>query len=141
LTIRVTIPILGALGMGISGYLAILYLQDREPVCFGSSDCGYIFSSSYSRIWGVVPLPLAGWAMYAVLTGLGLLAQWDKKKPSPRAALGMYTVALAGTLYSACLTYLQVSVIHAFCPWCLASAVIVTCIFLISLKGLFTSNA
>lgn len=139
MTTRVLIPLLGAIGLGISGYLAFLYLQDRDPVCFGDSNCGHIFSSSYSRIWGM-PLPVLGWVMYAVLTGMGLLAYWDKKKYRPLIALGMYTIALAGTIYSACLTYLQVSVLHAFCPWCLASAAVVTCIFLISLRGLVSNT-
>ena len=133
---RMAIPILGMLGMGISGYLGFSYWLGEEPMCFGGSGCGHVFTSPYSHIWGI-PLPLLGLAMYVVLTGLGLLVLKLRGNARPFVALSIYTVALAGTLYSACLTYLQFAVIHALCTWCLASALVVTSIFILSLRGLF----
>jgi len=43
-----------------------------------------------------------------------------------------------GVVFCAYLTYLEASVIHAWCQWCIASATIVTAIFGFSLLGLLT---
>ena len=134
---RLAIPILGLMGMGISGYLGFAYWLGEEPVCFGSGGCGHVMDSPYSSLWGV-PLPLLGLAMYAVLTALGFLAVKQGDNTGPRVALSIYTVALAGTLYSASLAYLQFSVIQGLCIWCLGSALVVTSILLLSLRGLFS---
>ena len=42
------------------------------------------------------------------------------------APLGIFGLALTGTLYSAYLTYVELFVIHAVCPYCVASAVLIT---------------
>ena len=39
-----------------------------------------------------------------------------------------------GVAYSAYLTYLEAFVIHAWCQWCVISAILMTLIFLASLK-------
>ena len=136
---RTAILVLALVGMGISGYLGFSYWLGEEPVCFGGSGCGYVLTSPYSHIWGI-PLPLLGLAMYIVLAFLGLLAMKQRGKTGTFANLGIYTVALAGTLYSACLTFLQFWVIHSLCIWCLGSALVVTSIFILSLRGLFDST-
>jgi uncharacterized membrane protein len=41
-------------------------------------------------------------------------------------------MGLAGTTYSVYLTYLEFFVIDAVCLWCLASAIIMACIMLVS---------
>ena len=127
---------LAAVGMGISGYLSFASWLGEEPVCFGSSGCGHVLTSDYSQIWGV-PLSLLGLAMYGALAVLSIIVMKQRDKSGTFADLGIYTVALAGTLYSACLTMLQFWVLHSVCIWCLTSALVVTAIFLLSLGGLF----
>ena len=41
-------------------------------------------------------------------------------------------LALVAVLFSAYLTYREAFVIHAWCRWCVASAIIITLIFLVS---------
>jgi len=43
-------------------------------------------------------------------------------------------MTLCGVLFSIYLTYLELFVIHAICSWCLFSAVIITVLFLLSLR-------
>lgn len=131
-------PILGLVGMGISSYLTYVDLKGIKPVCLPLSDCNAVLSSAYSHFLGV-PLALLGLLMYTVLTCLGLLLL-RKKNEGGLMALATFSLALTGTLYSGYLFYLQLSEIHAFCTWCLASALVVTAITALSLRRLFTSR-
>ena len=55
----------------------------------------------------------------------------------PRALSSLaFAVALAGALYSAYLTYLELFEIEAICAWCVASAAVVTLIALLSAPDL-----
>jgi uncharacterized membrane protein len=137
---RWLIPLLGLLGMGISGYLSFAYLSGEEPLClFGSSGCSEVITSRYSHILGV-PLPVLGLAMYSVLTSLSLIAIKLRGNIRPFLMLSIYAIALSGTLYSVFLTYLQFSVLQSLCTWCLGSALVVISIFLLSLGGLFEKS-
>ncbi|MFQ5827372.1 MAG: vitamin K epoxide reductase family protein, partial [Dehalococcoidia bacterium] len=107
--------------------------------CLSGDDCATVLAGPYARVMGI-PLSLLGLVMYAVLTGLGLLLLSERKSGQGLIALGTYAVALGGTLYSAYLFYLQLFEIHALCTWCLASAVVVTTILLLSLKRLFAQG-
>ena len=40
---------------------------------------------------------------------------------------------MVGVLYSAYLTYLELAVIHAVCPYCVASAILMAMLFAIAL--------
>ena len=46
-------------------------------------------------------------------------------------------VTLIGVVFSAYLTYLEIFVIHAICPWCVASAVVMTILFVLAIVDLF----
>jgi uncharacterized membrane protein len=48
------------------------------------------------------------------------------------ALLVQFGLALIGVLYSAYLTYLELAVIHAICPYCVVSAVVLTILLIIS---------
>ena len=49
------------------------------------------------------------------------------------APLLIFGLSLIGVLYSAYLTYLELFVIHAVCPWCVVSALIMTSIWILAL--------
>jgi uncharacterized membrane protein len=44
----------------------------------------------------------------------------------------LFGVTLIGLLFSGYLTYVQFGILHAYCPYCLLSAVTTTCLFIIS---------
>jgi uncharacterized membrane protein len=44
----------------------------------------------------------------------------------------LFGVATIGFVFTLYLTYLEVFVIHAICRWCIASAVIITAIWLVA---------
>jgi len=93
-----------------------------------------VYRSSYAEVTGI-PVALLGAGMYGAL--LPLIAA-RRLWPGAPPAIGVWTFALAlgGTLYSAYLSYLEVSVIEAICIWCVVSAALVTAILLLSVREL-----
>jgi uncharacterized membrane protein len=132
--IRIIIPVLGFMGIGISGYLTYVHYRWLEPVCFAGLDCNSILFSPYAVIWGV-PISLIGMVMYTLLTISGLLILLKKNWASSVSAMAVYTLALSGTLYSFFLIYREFRM-HAFCSWCLASALVVISLLALSLLNL-----
>jgi uncharacterized membrane protein len=112
---------LAAIGLVDSAYLAWLKLADRTAVCAGIGDCEAVNTSPYSEVAGI-PIALLGAAAY--LTVL-LLLGWERRSPdrAQTARLGVFGIGLAGTLYSVYLTYLEIAVLRAICPFCVVSAV------------------
>jgi uncharacterized membrane protein len=115
--LRVVLGVLAAAGLLISAYLTWVHFAKVAPVCVGGSGgCETVQSSRYATVLGV-PVAVLGIIGYAGLLFSAVL----------RGELGVYLgflFALAGTLFSAYLTYLEVFVIHAICQWCVASAAI-----------------
>jgi protein-disulfide isomerase/rhodanese-related sulfurtransferase/uncharacterized membrane protein len=120
------------LGLFDSLYLLWVYTSPSRPiVCLGSG-CDAVRASSYAHLLGL-PLPAFGVAIYAFL-GLLILAEDLVSARLGRAI--QYAVAGisgAGFLFSLYLTYLAEFVIHAWCMWCVVSALVVTGIFVLSL--------
>ena len=123
------------LGLFDSLYLLWVYTSPSRPiVCLGSG-CDAVRASSYAHLFGL-PLPAFGVASYALL---GLLI-FAGVLVSPRLGRAIqYAVAgisCAGFLFSIYLTSLEAFVIHAWCAWCVVSALVVTGIFVLSLLEL-----
>lgn len=112
---------LGVAGIVVSGYLAVTYFNDAQVVCSGLGQCEQVQASAYSRIYDV-PIAYFGFLSYvAIVACLGgrLQLQGDG---AFLALLGAQALAIAGTVFSAYLTYVEFFVISATCPWCLTSA-------------------
>lgn len=125
------VPILSALGMGISGYLWAIDITGDPALCLGSADCEVVSTSPYARIMGV-PVALLGLGLYAILLVLSL-APSRLPQPLPLYSfLAIYGLSLAGVLFSAYLTYIEVFVLRAICPWCVASAVDLALIWILA---------
>ncbi len=126
-------------GLGVSAYLMWGYTVPGATLsCGESSGCETVKNSPYANLAGI-PLPVMGLMMYFGLLGL-LAAQRHSavtsRAWSPYVALAIFGLALAGVLYSAYLTYVELYVIYAICRWCVASAVIMTLIFVLSIFNL-----
>ncbi|GAB4410338.1 MAG: hypothetical protein Fur0044_04080 [Anaerolineae bacterium] len=126
-------------GLGVSGYLMWGYTVPGATLsCGASSGCETVKNSIYANLAGI-PLPLLGLVSYAAL--LVLLALQGQpvirgRGWVPYVALSIFGVSLAGVLYSAYLTYIELFVIDAICRWCVASAIIMVAIFVLSVFNL-----
>lgn len=67
-----------------------------------------------------IPVALLGLAFSLVLVALEV-TWW--RRADRRALLAAYGMLLLGTLFVAYLTYLELFVIEAICPWCVAFAI------------------
>jgi uncharacterized membrane protein len=106
-------------GIGVATYLTYVHYAGLQPFCAGGSHgCERVQSSSYARVGGV-PVALLGLAGYLAIAA-ALLA------PGERARLAAAALAVSGFGFSAYLTYLELFVIDAICQWCVASAVLLT---------------
>lgn len=130
---------LAALGALDSAYLTWVKLFHLQPFCGTSGDCDTVNNSLYSEIGGV-PIAVLGLGAYLVLGALLLLEnRWPALATwAPVAVFGM---ALTGTLYSAYLTYVEVYVIHAVCPYCVVSAVCITGLLVLAVVRLVRGPA
>ncbi len=137
--IRTVIPILGLIGMGISGYLVYVHYYKIRPVCLPGFECDVVLSSSYAQIWGI-PISVLGLAMYVVITLLGIRLIFEKSDLNDLISLGIYTIALSGVLFTAYLYYLEIFILHAFCTWCVGSSLVILSLLAFSLINLFTSE-
>jgi uncharacterized membrane protein len=82
----------------------------------GIGDCWTVNNSMYSEFLGI-PVALFGAAAYLSILGLLWLevrnSFWSSNSP-----LMLFGITLFGVLISGYLTYIEVAVIHAVCPFC-----------------------
>ncbi len=126
--------VLAVLGMLVSAYLTWIKFSNTQAFCSGVGDCEAVNSSSYSEVRGV-PVAVLGFAAYLAIAGL-LVAETRLPVLRENAPLAIFGLALTGTLYSAYLTYIELFVIKAVCPYCVASALIITAILILSVLRL-----
>ena len=115
-------------GLFISIYLWWVYTSDSHPmVCLGTG-CDTVRASRYAEILGL-PMPVLGAAMYSALALLLFAEQLIATEFARKVRYAFTAIAAAGFLFSVYLTGLEAFVIHAWCAWCVGSAVAITLIF------------
>ncbi len=117
------VSVLALAGVAISAYLTVAYYSGAAPACGGVGDCYTVLESKYASLYGV-PLSVFGLAFYAGLLIGGLAAVGLDVVPAPlrRALLAMAVGGVAMSLY---LTAIELFVVDAICPYCVASGVII----------------
>ena len=71
--------------------------------------------------------------MYVGIFILSFLRTTLSKNQSEKIAKAILFLSFVGVAISAYLTYLEAFKIHAYCLWCVSSAVVISLIFLVSL--------
>jgi protein-disulfide isomerase/rhodanese-related sulfurtransferase len=131
---RFLILALSLIGLFDSVYLLWVYTSPSHPlVCLGTG-CDVARASSYSHLWGL-PLPLFGVAMYGALA---LLAFGESLGGAVLYAVIRYAtlaIAAVGFIASLVLSGIEAFVLHAWCAWCVLSAVTVVLIFAFAIYG------
>lgn len=119
-----------AIGFVDSFYLTWIKIADNVISCSGIGDCESVNSSSYAEISGI-PIALFGAGAFLAVLVL-LLLQTRLREQAQNLLLGIFGISLAGTLYSVYLTYIEVFVLQAICPFCVLSALMITGLLIIS---------
>jgi uncharacterized membrane protein len=123
--LRLAAAVVATIGIGVATYITIADSGGGAPTCLaGGHGCATVANSSYSHIAGI-NVAVFGIAGYVVL----LVAA---ATPGDAGRFGGLLLSLVGFGFSAYLTYLELFVINAICQWCVASAVLMTVLLLIT---------
>ena len=123
--LRRAIVFVAALGVGVATYIVIADSGGGAPACIaGGTGCQTVADSSYSHLLGL------NVAVYGIVGYVLLLASafWT----GDAVRFGGFLVALGGFGFSVYLTYIELFKIEAVCEWCVASAVLMTVLFLLN---------
>jgi uncharacterized membrane protein len=124
-TLRRIIAFIAAVGIGVATYITIADSGGGAPTCLaGGGGCETVANSSYSHIAGI-NVAVFGIIGYVLLLATAFFA-------SDAARFGGFAIALGGFGFSVYLTYLEIFKIEAICQWCVASAVLMTILFLLN---------
>ena len=123
-------------GIGIASYLTYVKLFDVKPYCAGVGNCEAVQSSPYAMLLGV-PVAIWGLLSYLGLLALFLVKRFDWRGLGQLARQVTFLATLVGVMYSAYLTYLELFVIYEICPWCVASAIVMTALFVLAIVDVF----
>jgi uncharacterized membrane protein len=126
----IAIGVIALVGLGIASYLTYVHYAGLHPLCLASGGCEKVQSSHWSKLGGV-PVATLGLVGYAAILAL-LFA------PGEIGLAGSALVALVGFGFSMYLTYAELFRIHAVCQWCVASAVLMTLLAVLTVIRLMT---
>ncbi len=124
---------LSVAGLLDSVYLAWIKIFERGA-CSLSTGCEVVNTSQYASIAGI-PIALLGASAYVMMLAV-LLLEARNDFFDFNGALIVFGLSLVGVLYSAYLTYLELYVIHAICPFCVGSAIILILMLILSVLRL-----
>lgn len=119
------IAFVAAVGVGVATYITIADSGGGAPACIaGGSGCQTVADSTYSHVAGV-NIAVFGGVGYVLILATAFFA-------NDLARFGGFLLSLGGFGYSVFLTYLEIFKIEAICQWCVASAVVMTILFLLN---------
>ncbi|HEX2992313.1 MAG TPA: vitamin K epoxide reductase family protein [Anaerolineales bacterium] len=125
ITIALTI-----IGLLVSIYMTIYKLTNNESMCIGSSGCSEVNASRYSEINGI-PVAVLGVVGYAAILALLFLEQ-RSGFIQENGSMIFFGISLIGFLFTLYLIYIEIALIKAYCPFCLASQAVMIVIFIFS---------
>lgn len=129
---------LSLLGVGIAGYLSWVKFSDSEAVCGGLGDCSGVQNSIYAYLLGV-PVAYLGLLVYLALAALALYSLYAPGGGDDWLAMGLFILSFGGFIFSTYLTYTELFLIHAICPWCVASLANLTALTILTAGAVFAS--
>jgi uncharacterized membrane protein len=131
-TNRMAVAVLAMVGVFISLYMTAWKFGFISQLACGSGGCSLVQNSPWAVQFGV-PVPVIGLAGYGALLVASLVGVQPSFSGSRGIAFIIAAGASTGLLFTAYLTYLEAFVIHAWCRWCIISAVLATLIFVFAL--------
>jgi len=137
---RMAVTVLSLIGFFVAVYLLLWKLGVISELACSTGGCETVQTSEYSDFLGM-PVALYGVAGFVSMFVVGLVGLQPRWLERTEPTILLLVLSGVGVAFSGYLTYLEASVIHAWCQWCVASAIIVTMVFAVSLVGLLTWSA
>lgn len=129
LTIALTV-----IGLLVAIYMTIYAITSNNNMCIGSQDCSVVNASKYSKITIAgfkIPVAVLGVAGYTAILAV-LLLERRGSLLADNGSLVFFGLSLMGFLFTLYLIYVEVALIRAYCPFCIASQAAMTLIFILS---------
>ena len=127
------------IGAADSVYLLIYKLTGNPHMCLGNGGCHNVNFSSYSEIRGI-PISIFGICAYLAILCI-LVLEGQVKIAEENGPLAIFGISLGGVAFSIYLTYLEIYIIHAICPFCVISAIAITLLFILAIIRLVKQTA
>ena len=128
---RVLLLVAATVGTLVSAYLTWVHFSGDLALCIGVGGCEAVQTSRYAMV-GPMPVSLLGLLGFAAILAIALAhvrgASWSLTP--------LFGLSLGASLYVAYLTYLEVFVIGAICPWCVCVALCALAVFVLTLREL-----
>jgi uncharacterized membrane protein len=128
----IAIAAVAVVGLGIAAYLTYVHYAGLHPLCLASGGCEKVQSSHWSKLAGI-PVATIGLAGYAAILATLFV-------PGETGLAGAALIALVGFGFSAYLTYIELFRIHAVCQWCVASAILMTALAVLTVARLMVAE-
>jgi uncharacterized membrane protein len=137
--LKVASMVLALIGLLIAGYLVISEVTNTQTICpaTGAFNCDLVQKSIYSRV-GPIPVAVLGLLGYLAILGV-LTLETRVELFAERGKLLVFGMALIGLLFTGYLTAMEAFVLHAWCIWCIGSAITMTLLFIVSFARLWRS--
>jgi len=115
-------------GLLVSLYLWLWKIGALGVLACGDGGCETVQLSEYAMLFGL-PVAFYGVVGYAAMLAVCLTGLHGRPADRAWPTTALLALSGGGVAFSAYLTYLEAAVIHAWCRWCIVSAVIVTLVF------------
>ncbi len=132
---KVLLFALSLLGLFDSAYLWWVYTSPSRPLLCLGTGCDVVRASSYAVLWGH-SLPAYGVLMYAAIALITFATPLAGARFEILIRWAAAGISGAGFLFSIYLTGVEAFTLHAWCVWCVVSAIAITLIFLLALFDL-----
>lgn len=129
------VAVLSLGGVFLAFYLVAYNMGWIPPIPCGTGQCATVQSSKYAWV-GPVPVSAIGLGGYLALFGLSIAGLQGPLAASRATAFLLFGGALFGVAFSAYLTYIEAAVLQAWCRYCVASAILISIVFLATLPEL-----
>lgn len=121
---------LTVIGLLVSIYMTIYKITNNESMCIGSGGCSIVNASRYSEVNGI-PVALIGVAGYLAILAVFYL----EARPGffqDNGLMIQFGLTLLGFLFTLWLVFVEVTLLKAYCPFCITSQISMTLIFILT---------
>ena len=131
MTKRMIVAALALAGIFLALYLLLYKLGFIGELACSVGSCETVNTSKWATFLG---LPVAAWgvAFYIGVFVLAIVSTQERFAESRAVSAMLVAVIAGGLLFSAYLTWLELFVINAICQWCVVSAIVVLCMFVVA---------
>ncbi|HVT40890.1 MAG TPA: vitamin K epoxide reductase family protein [Gemmatimonadaceae bacterium] len=132
MTRRNIIAVLSLAGVFLATYLSLYKLGIIGSLACGTGQCEVVQTSQWATLVGA-PVALWGVGFYLAMFAASVAGSFGHLTESRAISVALVVMSGWGVLFSGWLTYVEVVKIEAICRWCVASAILVLALFVLSI--------